>query len=116
MDKYFLQCEECTYEVKRQKHAECGCLEITFEFLILLCSKQCDLSPLILKVIICTDGKANTDLGNLEVEDNDARTLLSSTIFYQDLGEYAAKQGLVHICKSMSSMGTVFKCIMYYKD
>ncbi|KAM4624267.1 circularly permutated Ras protein 1-like isoform 1-T2 [Polymixia lowei] len=46
------------------------------------------------KVIICTDGKANTELGNLEVEDNDARTLLSSTIFYQDLGEYAASQGV----------------------
>ncbi|KAM6964183.1 circularly permutated Ras protein 1-like isoform 2-T2 [Tautogolabrus adspersus] len=46
------------------------------------------------KVIICTDGKANTDLGNLEVEDNDARTLLSSTIFYQELGEYAANQGV----------------------
>lgn len=52
---------------------------------------------LILKVIICTDGKANTDLGNLEVEDDDACTLLSSTIFYQDLGENAANQGLVHI-------------------
>ncbi|XP_070707900.1 circularly permutated Ras protein 1-like isoform X2 [Pempheris klunzingeri] len=46
------------------------------------------------KVIICTDGKANTELGNLEVEDNDARTLLSSTIFYQGLGEYAANQGV----------------------
>ncbi|XP_071319758.1 circularly permutated Ras protein 1-like isoform X2 [Trachinotus anak] len=46
------------------------------------------------KVIICTDGKANTDLGNLEVEDNDARTLISSTIFYQELGEYAANQGV----------------------
>ncbi|XP_039991541.1 circularly permutated Ras protein 1-like [Xiphias gladius] len=46
------------------------------------------------KVIICTDGKANTDLGNLEVEDNDAGTLLSSTIFYQELGEYAANQGV----------------------
>ncbi|XP_047183833.1 circularly permutated Ras protein 1 isoform X2 [Scophthalmus maximus] len=46
------------------------------------------------KVIICTDGKANTELGNLEVEDNDARTLLSSTIFYQELGEYAADQGV----------------------
>ncbi|KAM3859569.1 uncharacterized protein ACN63O_016103 [Diretmus argenteus] len=46
------------------------------------------------KVIICTDGKANTELGNLEVEDNDARTLLSSTIFYQDLGQYAANQGV----------------------
>ncbi|XP_028423636.1 circularly permutated Ras protein 1-like isoform X2 [Perca flavescens] len=46
------------------------------------------------KVIICTDGKANTDLGNLEEEDIDARTLLSSTIFYQELGEYAASQGV----------------------
>ncbi|XP_037611239.1 circularly permutated Ras protein 1-like isoform X1 [Sebastes umbrosus] len=46
------------------------------------------------KVIICTDGKANTDLGNLEVEDIDARTLLSSTIFYQELGNYAANQGV----------------------
>ncbi|CAK6964128.1 circularly permutated Ras protein 1-like isoform X1 [Scomber scombrus] len=46
------------------------------------------------KVIICTDGKANTDLGNLEVEDDDACTLLSSTVFYQDLGEYAANQGV----------------------
>ncbi|XP_041754179.2 circularly permutated Ras protein 1-like [Coregonus clupeaformis] len=46
------------------------------------------------KVIICTDGKANTDLGNLEVEGNDARSHLSSTIFYHDLGEYAASQGV----------------------
>lgn len=46
------------------------------------------------KVIICTDGKANTELGNLEVEDIDARTLLSSTIFYQELGDCAAKQGV----------------------
>ncbi|XP_061665595.1 circularly permutated Ras protein 1 [Syngnathoides biaculeatus] len=46
------------------------------------------------KVIICTDGKANTTLGNLEVEDNDARSLLSSTIFYQELGENAANQGV----------------------
>ncbi|KAK5850673.1 hypothetical protein PBY51_001531 [Eleginops maclovinus] len=46
------------------------------------------------KVIICTDGKANTDLGNLEVEDLDAHTLLSSTIFYQELGLYAANQGV----------------------
>ncbi|XP_056153603.1 circularly permutated Ras protein 1-like [Lampris incognitus] len=46
------------------------------------------------KVIICTDGKANTELGNLEVEDSDSRTLTSSTIFYQDLGEYAAMQGV----------------------
>ncbi|MEQ2288362.1 hypothetical protein AMECASPLE_021893, partial [Ameca splendens] len=46
------------------------------------------------KVIICTDGKANAKLGNLEEEDNDARALLSSTIFYQDLGESAANQGV----------------------
>ncbi|XP_060951436.1 circularly permutated Ras protein 1-like [Limanda limanda] len=45
-------------------------------------------------VIVCTDGKANTELGNLEAEDNDAHSLLSSTIFYQELGEYAAKQGV----------------------
>lgn len=59
------------------------------------------LSLLILKVIICTDGKANTELGNLEVEDLDARTLLSSTIFYQELGLYAANQGSVHIKSSV---------------
>ncbi|KAM6951139.1 circularly permutated Ras protein 1-like [Aplochiton taeniatus] len=46
------------------------------------------------KVIVCTDGKANTRLGNLEAEDKDAHTPISSTIFYQDLGEYAAKQGV----------------------
>ncbi|XP_044035573.1 circularly permutated Ras protein 1-like isoform X2 [Siniperca chuatsi] len=46
------------------------------------------------RVIICTDGKANTELGNLEVEDNDAHTLLTSTIFYQELGEYAASHGV----------------------
>lgn len=46
------------------------------------------------KVIICTDGKANTELGNLEEEDIDARTLLSSTIFYQELGDYAVSQGV----------------------
>ncbi|XP_014824806.1 PREDICTED: circularly permutated Ras protein 1-like isoform X2 [Poecilia mexicana] len=46
------------------------------------------------KVIICTDGKANAKLGNLEDEDNDARALLSSTIFYQNLGEFAATQGV----------------------
>lgn len=64
------------------------------------------LSLLISKVIICTDGKANTELGNLEEEDIDARTLLSSTIFYQELGEYAANQGLVHISSSMSRIKT----------
>uniref|UniRef100_A0A3B3CAJ2 VWFA domain-containing protein n=1 Tax=Oryzias melastigma TaxID=30732 RepID=A0A3B3CAJ2_ORYME len=47
------------------------------------------------KVIICTDGKANAKLGNLEDEDIDAQTLLSSTIFYQELGEYAANQGVM---------------------
>ena len=54
------------------------------------------------QVIICTDGKANTGLGNLEVEDSDARALLSSTIFYQDLGEYAACQGFVQQQNSIS--------------
>ncbi|XP_067101094.1 circularly permutated Ras protein 1-like isoform X3 [Osmerus mordax] len=53
------------------------------------------------KVIICTDGKANTGLGNLEVEDSDARALLSSIIFYQDLGEYAACQGVTVSVLSM---------------
>ena len=62
---------------------------------------------LILKVIICTDGKANTDLGNLEVEDNDSRTLLSSTIFYQDLGEYAANEGWVSHCRKENSQISV---------
>ncbi|RVE59672.1 hypothetical protein OJAV_G00190700 [Oryzias javanicus] len=47
------------------------------------------------KVIICTDGKANTKLGNLDDEDIDAQTLLSSTIFYQELGESAANQGVM---------------------
>ncbi|MEQ2198253.1 hypothetical protein XENOCAPTIV_010129 [Xenoophorus captivus] len=42
---------------------------------------------------LLSDGKANAKLGNLEEEDNDARALLSSTIFYQDLGESAANQG-----------------------
>uniref|UniRef100_A0A3Q4IDV4 VWFA domain-containing protein n=1 Tax=Neolamprologus brichardi TaxID=32507 RepID=A0A3Q4IDV4_NEOBR len=46
------------------------------------------------KVIICTDGKANTELGNLEVEDTDALTPVSSTIFYQELGEFAADNGV----------------------
>ncbi|KAM9425066.1 circularly permutated Ras protein 1-like isoform 3-T3 [Pholidichthys leucotaenia] len=46
------------------------------------------------KVIICTDGRANTELGNLEDENDEACTLLSSTIFYQALGEYAANHGV----------------------
>ncbi|XP_030611275.1 circularly permutated Ras protein 1-like [Archocentrus centrarchus] len=46
------------------------------------------------KVIICTDGKANTELGNLEEDDNNACTSISSTIFYQELGEFAANQGV----------------------
>lgn len=46
------------------------------------------------KVIICTDGKANTELGNLEEEDMDARTLVSSNIFYQKLGDHAVSQGV----------------------
>ncbi|KAG5262407.1 hypothetical protein AALO_G00274810 [Alosa alosa] len=46
------------------------------------------------KVLICTDGRANTDLGDLEAEDKDSCTLVSSTIFYKDLGEYAASKGV----------------------
>ncbi|XP_062381965.1 uncharacterized protein LOC134069854 [Sardina pilchardus] len=46
------------------------------------------------KVLICTDGRANTDLGDLEAEDKDSCTLVSSTIFYKDLGEYAASNGV----------------------
>ncbi|KAM9425065.1 circularly permutated Ras protein 1-like isoform 2-T2 [Pholidichthys leucotaenia] len=46
------------------------------------------------QVIICTDGRANTELGNLEDENDEACTLLSSTIFYQALGEYAANHGV----------------------
>ncbi|XP_061086733.1 circularly permutated Ras protein 1-like [Conger conger] len=45
------------------------------------------------KVVIFTDGKANTELGNLD--DDDTHSLISSTIFYQDLGEYAANQGVL---------------------
>lgn len=91
-----------------QKHW-CGPKVILCQISIILFHKNktiliCYLSLLISKVIICTDGKANTELGNLEVEDNDARTLLSSTIFYQELGEYAANQGFVPLSKSMSRM------------
>ncbi|XP_041938573.1 circularly permutated Ras protein 1-like isoform X3 [Alosa sapidissima] len=46
------------------------------------------------KVLICTDGRANTDLGDLEAEDKDSCTLVSSSIFYKDLGEYAASKGV----------------------
>ncbi|KAJ8364264.1 hypothetical protein SKAU_G00130950 [Synaphobranchus kaupii] len=47
------------------------------------------------KVVICTDGKANTEMGNLDVDDSDSHSLMSSTIFYQDLGEYAVNQGVL---------------------
>ncbi|XP_063077246.1 circularly permutated Ras protein 1-like isoform X2 [Engraulis encrasicolus] len=46
------------------------------------------------KVLICTDGRANTDLGDLEAEDKDSCISVSSTIFYRDLGEYAANRGV----------------------
>lgn len=59
-------------------------------------------------MIICTDGKANTELGNLEVEDNDAHTLLSSTIFYQELGDYAANEGWVLITL-VNQWGTIIQ-------
>ncbi|KAK5601218.1 hypothetical protein CRENBAI_002775 [Crenichthys baileyi] len=62
--------------------------------LLLFCIDSSGSMSITSKVIICTDGKANAKLGNLEEEDNDARTLLSSSIFYQDLGESAANQGV----------------------
>ncbi|KAG2455984.1 SY63 protein, partial [Polypterus senegalus] len=43
------------------------------------------------KVIICTDGKANTDLGNLE--DVSSEELAASKQFYNQLAEYARQQG-----------------------
>ncbi|KAI1896282.1 hypothetical protein AGOR_G00093190 [Albula goreensis] len=46
------------------------------------------------KVVICTDGKANTELGNLDVDDSNSHVAVTSTIFYQDMGEYAANQGV----------------------
>ncbi|XP_048869649.1 circularly permutated Ras protein 1-like isoform X2 [Brienomyrus brachyistius] len=46
------------------------------------------------RVVICTDGKANTQLGNLNVPETDCRSLVPSSIFYQDLGEFAANQGI----------------------
>nr|XP_023695618.1 circularly permutated Ras protein 1-like isoform X1 [Paramormyrops kingsleyae] len=46
------------------------------------------------RVVICTDGKANTWLGNLDVPETDCRSLVPSSIFYQDLGEFAANQGI----------------------
>ncbi|XP_051789662.1 circularly permutated Ras protein 1-like [Erpetoichthys calabaricus] len=45
------------------------------------------------KVIICTDGKANTDLGNLE--DVCSEELEASKQFYNQLAEYARQQGVV---------------------
>ncbi|XP_064178215.1 circularly permutated Ras protein 1-like isoform X1 [Anguilla rostrata] len=47
------------------------------------------------EVVICTNGKANTEMGNLDVDDKDPHSLMSSTIFYQDLGEYAVNQGIL---------------------
>ncbi|XP_029102521.1 circularly permutated Ras protein 1-like [Scleropages formosus] len=46
------------------------------------------------KVVICTSSKANTKLGNLEVDDTDSHSLLPSSIFYQELGEQAANHGV----------------------
>ncbi|XP_067876184.1 circularly permutated Ras protein 1-like isoform X2 [Heterodontus francisci] len=46
------------------------------------------------KVIICTDGRANTILGNLEDIRNDA-IYQSSKLFYSHLAEYAMVQGVI---------------------
>ncbi|KAG9349942.1 hypothetical protein JZ751_026295, partial [Albula glossodonta] len=46
------------------------------------------------KVVICTDGKANTELGNLDLDDSNSHVVVTSTIFYQDMGEYAANRGV----------------------
>ncbi|XP_078093568.1 circularly permutated Ras protein 1-like isoform X2 [Mustelus asterias] len=46
------------------------------------------------KVIICTDGRANTILGNLEDIKND-KIYHSSKFFYNQLAEYAMTQGVI---------------------
>eukprot|EP00062_Callorhinchus_milii_P024356 gi/632984176/ref/XP_007909010.1/ PREDICTED: circularly permutated Ras protein 1-like [Callorhinchus milii] len=46
------------------------------------------------KVIICTDGKANTALGNLEDIKED-EIYQSSKLFYQQLAEYAGQRGVI---------------------
>ena len=44
------------------------------------------------KVIICTDGKANVGLGNLDAG-NDDETYGKSVEFYDELGDYARDAG-----------------------
>ncbi|XP_066564794.1 circularly permutated Ras protein 1 isoform X2 [Amia ocellicauda] len=44
------------------------------------------------KVLVCTDGLANTALGNLEQQDGE--TLICASIFYQDLAEQAVRAGV----------------------
>ncbi|XP_043939305.1 circularly permutated Ras protein 1-like isoform X2 [Protopterus annectens] len=46
------------------------------------------------KVIICTDGKANSDLGNLENIEED-EVYQSSKAFYSSLAEYAVNHGVI---------------------
>ncbi|XP_043536568.1 circularly permutated Ras protein 1-like [Chiloscyllium plagiosum] len=46
------------------------------------------------KVIICTDGRANTILGNLE-DIKDDKIYQSSKLFYSHLAEYAMMQGVI---------------------
>ncbi|XP_078388076.1 circularly permutated Ras protein 1-like [Cetorhinus maximus] len=46
------------------------------------------------KVIICTDGRANTILGNLEDIKND-KIYQSSKLFYNQLAEYAVTKGVI---------------------
>ncbi|KAL6488176.1 hypothetical protein MHYP_G00019170 [Metynnis hypsauchen] len=44
------------------------------------------------KVLVCTDGVPNAGLGNLDLDLS--RSIVSSSIFYQELGETAAAQGV----------------------
>ncbi|XP_036436780.1 circularly permutated Ras protein 1-like [Colossoma macropomum] len=46
------------------------------------------------KVLLCTDGVPNAGLGNLDPELSHSRSIVSSSIFYQELGETAAAQGV----------------------
>ncbi len=45
------------------------------------------------KVIICTDGKANIGLGNLDAVDDDDETYEKSVQFYDEVGDFARDAG-----------------------
>nr|XP_032837262.1 circularly permutated Ras protein 1-like [Petromyzon marinus] len=47
------------------------------------------------KVIVCTDGRANSELGDLESIDDDEEIYTSSKCFYHSLGEHGARTGVV---------------------